>query len=80
MTTTITGLAYDDVQVTGGLIAGGATVGTVLASDQGKIRGQGIFVNAVDFGNGYSAFAQADVRGGSGLFGIGGRAGIRAQF
>ena len=80
MTTTITGLAYDDVQVSGGLIAGGTTVGTVLASDQGKIRGQGIFVNAVDFGNGYSAFAQADVRGGSGLFGIGGRAGVRAQF
>ena len=79
MTTTITGLAYDDVQVSGGLIAGGTTVGTVLASDQGKIRGQGIFVNAVDFGNGYSAFAQADVRGGWPV-GIGGRAGVRAQF
>jgi hypothetical protein len=80
MTTTVTGLAYDDVKVSGGLIAGGTTVGTVLASDQGKIRGQGILVNTVNFGNGYSAFAQADVRGGSGLFGIGGRAGIRAQF
>jgi hypothetical protein len=80
MTTTVTGLAYDDVKVSGGLVAGGTTVGTVLASDQGKIRGQGILVNTVNFGNGYSAFAQADVRGGSGLFGIGGRAGIRAQF
>lgn len=85
VTTTITGLAYSDVDVAGGPISGGAAGGsfvgtTILASDEGKVRGQGILLNTFDFGNGYSAFAQGEVRGGSGLFGIGGRGGVRVQF
>jgi hypothetical protein len=85
VTTTITGLAYSDVKIVGGPITGGATTGsfaggTVLPSDEGKVRGEGIFLANFDYGRGFSTFVQADVRGGSGLFGAGGRIGARMQF
>ena len=60
---------------------GGAFAGTaVLPSDQGKVRGQGIARVNFDYGNGFSTFVQGEVRGGEGLFGAGGRAGVRYQF
>jgi hypothetical protein len=84
VTTVITGLAYSDVKIVGGPITGGAGTSfvgtTVLPSDQGKVRGEGIFLANFDYGRGFSTFVQADVRGGSGLFGAGGRAGARVQF
>jgi Autotransporter beta-domain len=85
VTTTITGLAYSDVKIVGGPITGGATSGsfaggTVLPSDEGKVRGEGIFLANFDYGHGFSTFVQAEVRGGSGLFGAGGRVGARTQF
>src|SRR5712664_2893027 len=85
VTTTITGLAYSDVKIVGGPITGGATTGsfaggTVLPSDEGKVRGEGIFLANFDYGRGFSTFVQAEVRGGSGLFGAGGRVGARTQF
>ncbi len=85
ITTTLTGLAYSDVSVVGGVISdsatGGAFAGTaVLPSDQGKVRGQGIARVNFDYGNGFSTFVQGEVRGGQGLFGAGGRAGVRYQF
>jgi hypothetical protein len=84
VTTTITGLAYSDVKIVGGPITGGAGTSfvgtTVLPSDQGKVRGEGIFLANFDYGRGFSTFVQADVRGGSGLFGAGGRVGARMQF
>jgi Autotransporter beta-domain len=85
VTTTITGLAYSDVKIVGGPITGGATTGsfaggTVLPSDEGKVRGLGIFLANFDYGRGFSTFVQADVRGGSGLLGAGGRVGARMQF
>jgi len=82
ITTTITGLAYSDVKIVGGPItsgAGGAFAGTVLPSDQGKVRGEGLFLSNFDFGRGFSTFVQGEVRGGSGLFGAGGRIGARLQ-
>jgi len=82
VTTTITGLAYSDVKIVGGPItsgAGGAFAGSVLPSDQGKVRGEGIFLSSFDFGRGFSTFVQGEVRGGSGLFGAGGRIGARLQ-
>jgi len=82
LTTTITGLAYSDVKIVGGPIttgAGGAFAGSVLPSDQGKVRGEGIFLTNFDFGRGFSTFVQGEVRGGSGLFGAGGRIGARLQ-
>jgi hypothetical protein len=85
VTTVITGLAYSDVKIVGGPITGGATTGsfaggTVLPSDQGKVRGEGIFLANFDYGSGFSTFVQTEVRGGSGLFGAGGRIGARMQF
>jgi len=85
VTTTITGLAYSDVSIVGGPIVGGATGssfagGTVLPSDQGKVRGDGIFTANFDYGRGLSSFVQAEVYGGQGLFGAGGRVGARMQF
>ena len=85
VTTTITGLAYSDVSIVGGPIVGGATGasfagGTVLPSDQGKVRGDGIFTTNFDYGQGLSTFVQAEVYGGQGLLGGGGRVGARMQF
>jgi hypothetical protein len=78
---TVTGLAYDDVLINGLVINGGAFAPTpIIPLDEGKIRGEGIFAVNFDYGNGLSAFALADVRGGGDVFGAGGRAGIRDQW
>src|SRR4029434_9278238 len=97
MTPIVTGLAYNDVVVQGGVLPafGGATsndfhAGSVnpllqgnsllAQSDQGFMRGQGIFALNFDFGYGMSSFVPGDVYGGAHLFGAGGRGGIRYQW
>ena len=52
----------------------------MVPSDEGKIRGEGIFALSFDYGNGLSSFALAEVRGGQDLFGAGGKAGLRFQW
>ena len=82
MTPMLTGLAYSDVVVQGGVLPVGAFQGNNLLaqSDQGFMRGQGILVLNFDFGDGMSSFVQGDVYGGAHLFGTGGRGGIRYQW
>jgi hypothetical protein len=82
MTTTLTGLAYDDVVVNGGFIPGAAYQGNnILANaDRGQVRGRGILAFNFEFGQGLSSFVLGDVHGGQGLFGAGGKAGIRYQW
>jgi hypothetical protein len=81
VTPTVTGLAYDDVLITGQVVSGGGfAVTPVIPLDAGKVRGEGIFAVNLDYGTGLSAFALADVRGGQNLFAAGGRAGIRYQW
>jgi len=82
MTTTLTGLAYNDVVVQGGVLSVFAFQGNNLLaqSDQGFMRGQGILALNFDFGDGMSSFVQGDVYGGAHLFGAGGRGGIRYQW
>jgi hypothetical protein len=97
MTPIVTGLAYNDVVVQGGVLPafGGPTSRDLLAgsvnpllqgnsllaqSDQGFMRGQGIFALNFDFGYGMSSFVQGDVYGGAHLFGAGGRGGLRYQW
>jgi len=81
LTTTITGLAYDNVSVTGGFIQNVAFGNNALIfNDQGKLRGQGILAFNLDHGGGVSTFAQGEIRGGEGLFGAGGKAGVRYQW
>jgi hypothetical protein len=82
VTPTVTGLVYSDVIVTG-LVAQTSPTGLpigVVPSDEGKIRGEGIFALSFDYGNGLSSFALAEVRGGQDLFGAGGKAGLRFQW
>lgn len=78
-TTTLTGLAYSDILVSGGFIPGAGFLGNnILAqSDQGQVRGRGVVTVNCDLGQGLSTFVLGDVRGGQGLFGAGGKAGIR---
>lgn len=82
MTATLTGLAYDNVLVRGGFIAGAPFLGNnVLAqADQGQVRGRGVLAFNFDFGQGFSSFVQGEARGGSGVFGAGGKAGVRYQW
>src|SRR5262249_22635976 len=82
MTPILTGLAYNDVVVQGGVLPVFAFQGNNLLaqSDQGFMRGQGILALNFDFGYGMSSFVLGDVYGGAHLFGAGGRAGIRYQW
>ena len=79
MTTILTGLAYDDVLVSGGFIPVGAFQGNnlLVQADQGFVRGRGILALNFDFGGGITSFVQGDVYGGAHLFGAGGKAGVR---
>jgi hypothetical protein len=81
-TTILTGLAYDDVLVSGGFIPGAGFLGNnILAhADQGQVRGRGVLAFNFDFDQGISSFVQGEVRGGKGLFGAGGKAGVRVQW
>jgi hypothetical protein len=81
LTTTLTGLAYDDVNITGGFIQNVA-FGTngLLINDEGLLRGQGILAFNLACANGVSLYAQGDVRGGKDLFGAGGKGGIRVTW
>jgi Autotransporter beta-domain len=78
LTTTVTGLAYEDVSITGQNLAF-ATNGLIL-NDQGLLRGQGILALNLAYANGVALFAQGDVRGGKDLFGAGGKGGIRVTW
>lgn len=82
MTTTLTGLAYDDVLVAGGFIPAATSTGQnlLVQADQGKVRGRGVLAFNFDCGQGITSFVQGEVRGGSGLFGAGGRAGVRVDW
>lgn len=81
LTTTLTGLLYDDVSVTGGFIQSVAFGNNALIiNDQGLLRGQGILAFNLAFANGVSLFAQGDVRGGQDLFGAGGMGGVRVSW
>ncbi|WP_395697050.1 autotransporter outer membrane beta-barrel domain-containing protein [Methylocella sp.] len=80
--TTLTGLAYSDVAVNGGFIAGAAANGNnILAdADRGQVRGRGILAFNFDFGQGLTSFIAGDLYGGQGLFGAGGKAGLRYEW
>ena len=76
VSTTLTGLAYSDVVISGFVVDNGLAP-TSLPEDAGKVRGEGIVTANLDLPNGTSVFAQGDVRGGRDLFGVGGRLGVR---
>jgi hypothetical protein len=82
MTTTLTGLAYNDVVVQGGFIPVSAFQGgnLLVQADQGLMRGEGILALNFDFGGGWSSLVLGDVYGGAHLFGAGGKAAVRYQW
>jgi hypothetical protein len=81
LTTTVTGLLYDNVVVSGGFIQNVAFGSNALIiNNQGLLRGEGILGFNLAYANGVSLFAQGDVRGGKDLFGAGGKGGIRIQW
>lgn len=75
LTTVVTGLLYDDVLVNGGVLANAPN--PLLLSDEGKLRGEGIFTLTFFGRNGLNSFIQADLHGGEGLFSVGGKVGVR---
>ncbi len=86
VTPSVTGLAYSDVSITGGVLNSAVgpftstAGGVILPDDEGKIRGMGILNVNFDFKNGVQAFVEGNVRGGEDLWGYGGRGGVRVQF
>jgi hypothetical protein len=82
MTTTLTGLAYSNVLVSGGFIPGAGFAGNnILArADEGQVRGRGVLAFNFDFGQGVKSFILGEVRGGQGLFGAGGKVGVRLEW
>ena len=82
ITTTLTGLAYNDVVVQGGFIPVNAFNGSnlLVQADQGLMRGEGILALNFNFGNGWSSLVQGDVYGGANLIGVGGKAAVRYQW
>jgi hypothetical protein len=69
LTTTLTGLAYSNVSVSGGFIPGAGFLGNnILAqADEGQVRGRGILAFNFDFGQGIKSFVLGEVRGGNRL-------------
>jgi hypothetical protein len=78
MTTVLTGLLYDDVMVDGGVLA--SSPNPLILSQQGKLRAEGILALNFYHGNGVNSFVQADLQGGEGLFGVGGKVGARVAW
>ena len=77
--TTLTGIAYNYVQVSGGAVAGFIGPG-VLPSDEGKTYGQFLLATAWGLGGGWTGYTAGDVRFGHGVVGLGARGGLRIQW
>ncbi len=80
MTTVLTGLLYDNVMVNGGAIQNGTGSNPLILADEGKLRAEGILALNFYHGSGVSSFVQVDVQGGEGLFGAGGKTGVRVAW
>jgi hypothetical protein len=78
MSMVVTGLLYDDVLVDGGVLANSPN--PLILADEGKLRAEGILALNFYHGNGVSSFAQADLVGGEGLFGVAGKVGMRVAW
>ena len=80
VTTTLTGLLYSDVVVSGFSSIGGIFTPETPVTDEGKLRVLGQISTRLDRGDGYSYLFQVETRGGEDLFGIGGRIGARYEW
>ncbi len=81
--TSLTGLLYSDVMMSGLVITGPQGPGLSAIStpvDEGKLRAMGILETRVDVGRGYTFYGDVEVRGGQDVFGFGSRLGVRYQW
>jgi outer membrane autotransporter protein len=77
---TLTGLVYDDAIITGGTINQGGFAGTIIPTDEGKLFGELLWASTADLGRGFSGVTAANVYFRTGVFGVGGQAGLRYQW
>jgi len=77
---TLTGLAFDSVKITGGALNTNGFAGTTVPTDEGKVFGQFLLADNFDFGNGFSVQASGDVRFRTGIVGVGARGVLRYQW
>lgn len=80
LTTSLTGLLYSDVAIDGFATVSGGFQPTTPIPDEGKLRVLGQILTRWDQGDGLSYTAQAEVRGGENLFGVGGLLGLRYEW
>jgi hypothetical protein len=80
VSSTLTGLAYSNVNITGGATTGNGFSGGIIPTDQGKVYGQFLLATNFDFGRGFSASTGTDVRFGNGVVGVGAKGGFRFQW
>ena len=78
MTTVLTGIVYDNVAVSGGVLVKGAD--PLILSDHGKLNVEGTLALNFHHGNGVSSFLLVEVQGGEGLFGAGAQMGLRVAW
>jgi hypothetical protein len=79
VTTTLTGLLYSDVAVSG-LVNTAVFSDAVSKVDEGKLRVLGALASKVDMPSGISYYGQVEVRGGEDVFGLGGKVGLRYEW
>jgi hypothetical protein len=80
MTTTLTGLAYETVDFSGGAAITNGFAGTTVPNDEGKLFGQFILANIANFGGGFSMLTEGQVYFRNDVLGVGGRGGLRYQW
>jgi Autotransporter beta-domain len=78
MTTVFTGLLFENVAVTGGVLQN--AFNPLILSEQGKLCAEGILSLNFYQGNGVSYLLLADLQGGQGLFFVGGKVGVRVAW
>jgi hypothetical protein len=76
---TLTGMAYNDVEIRGGTVAAAAG-GTLVPTDEGKVFGQGIAKLNFIWNANVSSYLEGEVRGREGVLGTAGRLGLRYTF
>ena len=79
VTTTLTGLLYSDVAVSG-LVNDAVFADSVAKVDEGKLRVLGALASKIDLPSGYSYYGQVEVRGGEDVVGLGGKVGMRMEW
>jgi hypothetical protein len=80
LTTTLTGLLYSDVSISGFVLNDNSVSPNFSPVDEGKLRAAAILKAQIDRGNGASAFVEVGAHGGEDVWGVGGRIGARYQW